>query len=196
MLQQSQRKRLEWIIELVRLRKVCCFLIIIYQVLELIFAAIQGMMLVPIEVLHLHVKSKFNLHLAIVIWDSHPLALGATPRQVYIDGIPQLENSKNWINHPNSKLSQKHQTGIKKETEETDGIPPLLVTGKHGGTEGKIIQIIGVKSVWHYGSGGRIEPLFDDKNGEGRSVFLQDGLLVCVDDVDLVCSGGFVEGGS
>lgn len=26
----------------------------------------------------------------IVIWDSHPLALGATPKQVYIDGIAQI----------------------------------------------------------------------------------------------------------
>ena len=49
-------------------------------------------MLVRIEVLHLHVKPKFDLHLDIVIWDSHPLALEATPRQIYIDGIHQLEN--------------------------------------------------------------------------------------------------------
>jgi imidazolonepropionase-like amidohydrolase len=28
----------------------------------------------------------------IVLWDSHPLNLGATPLQVFIDGIPQLEN--------------------------------------------------------------------------------------------------------
>ncbi|KAF8750742.1 Carbohydrate esterase family 9 protein [Rhizoctonia solani] len=27
----------------------------------------------------------------IVIWDSHPLSLGATPQQVYIDGSPQLD---------------------------------------------------------------------------------------------------------
>jgi hypothetical protein len=26
-----------------------------------------------------------------VIWDSHPLALGATPTQVFIDGVPQLD---------------------------------------------------------------------------------------------------------
>ena len=26
-----------------------------------------------------------------MVWDSHPLALGATPKQVYIDGIPQFE---------------------------------------------------------------------------------------------------------
>ncbi|KAH7091723.1 composite domain of metallo-dependent hydrolase [Auriculariales sp. MPI-PUGE-AT-0066] len=28
----------------------------------------------------------------IVLWDSHPLQVGATPRQVFIDGIPQLKN--------------------------------------------------------------------------------------------------------
>ncbi|KAJ7039580.1 hypothetical protein C8F04DRAFT_1085776 [Mycena alexandri] len=28
----------------------------------------------------------------IVVWDSHPLALGATPSQVFIDGIPQFAN--------------------------------------------------------------------------------------------------------
>jgi imidazolonepropionase-like amidohydrolase len=30
----------------------------------------------------------------IVLWDSHPLSLGATPSQVFIDGIPQLEGMK------------------------------------------------------------------------------------------------------
>ena len=69
----------------------------------------------------------------------------------------------------------------------------LQLTGKHGETEGKIIQIIGVKNVWHYGSGGCIEPLFDDKNGKWRFVLLQDGLLVCVDDVDEFVD---LEGGS
>ncbi|KAJ7892589.1 hypothetical protein B0H14DRAFT_3427995 [Mycena olivaceomarginata] len=29
----------------------------------------------------------------LVLWDSHPLALGATPIQVFIDGIPQLHNA-------------------------------------------------------------------------------------------------------
>lgn len=27
-----------------------------------------------------------------MVWDSHPLSLGATPKQVYVDGIAQLEN--------------------------------------------------------------------------------------------------------
>lgn len=30
----------------------------------------------------------------IVVWDAHPLSLGATPLQVFIDGVPQLDDSK------------------------------------------------------------------------------------------------------
>jgi hypothetical protein len=31
-----------------------------------------------------------NYYPDLVVWDSHPLALGTTPQQVWIDGIPQL----------------------------------------------------------------------------------------------------------
>lgn len=34
---------------------------------------------------------RINYDADVVLWDSHPLSLGATPLQVYIDGIPQLE---------------------------------------------------------------------------------------------------------
>ncbi|KAI5480118.1 hypothetical protein MNV49_001778 [Pseudohyphozyma bogoriensis] len=33
-----------------------------------------------------------NYDADVVLWDSHPLSLGATPLQVFIDGIPQLDN--------------------------------------------------------------------------------------------------------
>lgn len=138
----------------------------------------------------------------IVVWDSHPLALGATPRQVYIDGIVQLSKPQALIKPSKFQNLPKTPNWDKeaKESVKWDGVPPL--TGKHGATEGKTIKIVGVKSVWHYVAGGRVEPLFDDKEGKGRSVLLQDGVLVCVGDVDSVCGGGdadeFVdlEGGS
>jgi hypothetical protein len=123
----------------------------------------------------------------IVVWDSHPLALGATPRQVYIDGIVQLNKPQALIK-PSKFQTLPKTPNWDKEAEETvrwDGVPPL--TGEYGATEGKTIKIIGVKSVWHYGAGGHVEPLFDDKEGKGRSVLFEDGLMVCVGDVGSFC---------
>ena len=151
----------------------------------------------------LHLRANLNLITLvlfpsdIIVWDSHPLALGATPRQVYIDGIVQL-NKPHALIKPSKVQTLPKTPNWDKEAEESvrwDGVPPL--TGKHhGATEGKTIKIVGVKSVWHYDDGGRVEPLFDDKEGKGRSVLFQDGLLVCVGDagdVDSLCGGGEVD---
>ena len=35
---------------------------------------------------------QLNSDADLVLWDSHPLQLGATPKQVWIDGIRQLGN--------------------------------------------------------------------------------------------------------
>ncbi|KAF8801695.1 amidohydrolase [Phlegmacium glaucopus] len=118
----------------------------------------------------------------IVIWDSHPLALGATPRQVYIDGIVQLNKPQALIKPSKFQVLPK-TPNWDREAEESvrwDGVPPL--TGNPEVTGGKTIKIIGVKSVWHYGAEGRVETLFDDKEGEGRSVVVQDGRIVCAGD--------------
>ena len=127
-------------------------------------------------------NSKLDYLLDIVIWDSHPLALGATPQQVYIDGIAQLDKPQ-VLSKPSKLQTLPKTPNWDKEAEESvrwDGVPPLI--GKHGATIGKTTRIIGVKSVWRYGVKGHIEPLFDDSEGEGRSVLFQDGLLVCVSD--------------
>ncbi|QRW21800.1 amidohydrolase family protein [Rhizoctonia solani] len=52
----------------------------------------------------------------IVIWDSHPLSLGATPQQVYIDGSPQLDEP----------LFCPNPTGLKHLHTLHQGLPELL----------------------------------------------------------------------
>ncbi|KAK0189119.1 hypothetical protein F5146DRAFT_1058052 [Armillaria mellea] len=63
----------------------------------------------------------------IVVWDSHPLAIGATPKQVYIDGIEQIENA--YSNPKPTALQSVPKTpNFDKEAAETlqhDGLPPL-----------------------------------------------------------------------
>ncbi|KAF8597516.1 hypothetical protein BDV93DRAFT_547903 [Ceratobasidium sp. AG-I] len=66
----------------------------------------------------------------VVVWDSHPLSLGATPQQVYIDGLPQLDDP--------AVLEKSHflQTAPRppswdqeaKDTLASDGLPDLLVS--------------------------------------------------------------------
>ncbi|KZT43545.1 hypothetical protein SISSUDRAFT_1039974 [Sistotremastrum suecicum HHB10207 ss-3] len=63
----------------------------------------------------------------VVVWDSHPLALGATPRQVFIDGIAQLKNQA-LSSKPPSFQKPPRVPNFDKEAQETieyDGLPPL-----------------------------------------------------------------------
>ncbi|KAJ7636950.1 carbohydrate esterase family 9 protein [Roridomyces roridus] len=63
----------------------------------------------------------------IVIWDSHPLALGATPKQVFIDGIAQFEKpyssaKPKFFQHAPSTPDWDKETA---ETIKYEGLPPL-----------------------------------------------------------------------
>ena len=63
-----------------------------------------------------------------VIWDSHPLALGATPAQVFIDGIPQLD-VPHVVSKPGIFQDLPNVPNFDREAEEAvafEGLPPLL----------------------------------------------------------------------
>ncbi|KAJ7691755.1 hypothetical protein B0H17DRAFT_1062568 [Mycena rosella] len=71
----------------------------------------------------------------LVLWDSHPLALGATPVQVFIDGIPQLSNA-----HVSKKpASQQHAPKTPNFDQERmaaikyEGLPPLEAATRTAG---------------------------------------------------------------
>ena len=64
----------------------------------------------------------------LVVWDSHPLALGATPAQVFIDGIPQLD-APHVVSKPEAFQELPEVPNFDRETEEAvvfEGLPPLL----------------------------------------------------------------------
>jgi imidazolonepropionase-like amidohydrolase len=66
----------------------------------------------------------------IVVWDSHPLALGATPAQVYIDGISQIKNPIS-IHKPSTFQVLPRTPNYDEERAKTlkyDGLPPLEPT--------------------------------------------------------------------
>ncbi|CAE6507915.1 unnamed protein product [Rhizoctonia solani] len=63
----------------------------------------------------------------VIVWDSHPLSLGATPQQVYIDGSPQLDepfvlSKPHWAQTSPEPPSWDKEA---KQTKEADGLPDL-----------------------------------------------------------------------
>ncbi|KAF9476425.1 hypothetical protein BDN70DRAFT_882471 [Pholiota conissans] len=121
----------------------------------------------------------------VVIWDSHPLALGATPVQVYVDGIAQLTKPFP-LDKPASFQVLPEVPNFDKEKNETvkwEGVPPLTnrkVSGR--------VQITGVKSLIGFDEmspEGALEVIFDDADTDlvypdGRTVVIEDGKIVCI----------------
>ncbi|KAJ7485560.1 amidohydrolase-domain-containing protein [Mycena latifolia] len=121
--------------------------------------ALASVTATPAEVLGLDhrvgfIKAGYDADL--VLWDSHPLALGATPVQVFIDGIPQLSNphiSKKPASHqhaPNTpNFDQERMDAIKYE-----GLPPLEPAMRT--TEAVLFR--NVSSFWTAGAHAREAP--------------------------------------
>ncbi|KAF8306724.1 hypothetical protein DL93DRAFT_2088555 [Clavulina sp. PMI_390] len=129
----------------------------------------------------------------VVIWDSHPLTLGATPRQVYIDGIPQLSGSI-YLTKPSSLQQVPTTPNFDQEMEKTlehDGLPPLIAKSRL--LSGRV-AFTNVKKYWRK-EDGELKIVFD--SGEGshlgqetilRSVVFEDGHLICVSSTHASCT--------
>lgn len=138
----------------------------------------------------------------LVVWDSHPLALGATPAQVYIDGIAQLASP--FTSH--TKDSPTFQTVPEvpdfedeiKKTIEFEGLPPLGPAERlksEGGVE-EVVVFNGVKSVWmpNVGQNGEVDvqEMFSAESVGSEhygSVIVQNGTVLCYGDIT-TCSLG------
>lgn len=117
----------------------------------------------------------------LVIWDSHPLSLGATPKQVFIDGIPQLVEphvlqKPEDLQHVPETPSWDHEA---KEAVEYDGLPPL-----EGSRSKEKVVFYNVHSVLRKSSQGTIESLFSSES-QTRTGSSADGVVVV--------SGGEIE---
>ncbi|KAF9653278.1 carbohydrate esterase family 9 protein [Thelephora ganbajun] len=119
----------------------------------------------------------------LVVFDSHPLALGATPKQVYIDGIPQLD-SPFTVEKPKKLQEAPKVPNFDKEVGDAikyEGLPPLL-TEKNRLT-GDVL-FMDVKNVYTpVGSKIRHSRLFRSVvDGEvfPPSVLVQKGQITCI----------------
>lgn len=113
----------------------------------------------------------------IVLWDSHPLALGAAPKQVFIDGIAQLK--KPHVSKKPSALQHAPKTpDFAKETEDAikyDGLPPLEAKKSSKNT----VVFTNVRDV-HLRDGASIKESFSAQSAGGNGVVVvENGSVVC-----------------
>ncbi|KAH8080280.1 composite domain of metallo-dependent hydrolase [Cristinia sonorae] len=141
--------------------------------------ALASVTTVPVRTLGLEHRVgyiKVGYDADIVLWDSHPLALGATPQQVWIDGIPQLE-TPTLAPVKKSKVLQKppHPPNFGKEAEAAlkyEGLPPLIPARSTSG----VVVFTNFNSVYTR-EGGTVRGVSSTGND---SVFVvQQGKVVC-----------------
>ncbi|KAH9858830.1 hypothetical protein C2E23DRAFT_800280 [Lenzites betulinus] len=120
----------------------------------------------------------------IVLWDSHPLALGATPTHVFIDGISQLPGPYTAAK-PTAHQKAPSPPDFSAETAATLaylGLPPLEPTRRSG-----VVVLTNVSSFWTRGGpGGSFVNLF--ARSEGSRIMQSQGTVV-VSAGRVVCSG-------
>ena len=118
----------------------------------------------------------------LVIWDSHPLSLGATPKQVYIDGIAQLKNP--YTNQKPSSLQRAPKApDFTKEAEEAmkwDGLPPLEVKR----STSNVIVFRNVSSV-SVKDGYKVQEIFTAASSQALgTIVVEDGKVICAGSPD------------
>jgi hypothetical protein len=120
----------------------------------------------------------------LVVWDSHPLQLGATPVQVYIDGIAQLEaphhatRSKASLQALPKVPDWGNEAQIHKDARGDPDYAALL-KGKsalHGD-----VAFVNVRNVWIRGESedGLVDLAADEEVGP-KTVLIRDGRIACV----------------
>ncbi|KAJ7678489.1 hypothetical protein B0H17DRAFT_1206732 [Mycena rosella] len=114
----------------------------------------------------------------LVIWDSHPLALGATPVQVFIDGVPQLENA-HVVQKPDIFQHSPTVPNFDKEAQEAvkhEGLPPLEPTS----VGRRPVVFVNVRSVFTPGVSGVGELFSATDDSALGTVVAEEGRITCV----------------
>jgi hypothetical protein len=113
----------------------------------------------------------------IVAWDSHPLALGATPKQVWIDGISQIESPFS-SQKPAAFQKPPATPDFDREAYEAikyDGLPPLQMRQP----KSDVVIFINVANLFVRRQGS-IHEVYSGAGIEStRTVVVKNGVIVC-----------------
>lgn len=111
----------------------------------------------------------------IVLWDSNPLQLGATPTQVFIDGIAQLTSPA--VQKKPALQDTPKTPNFDKEAEDTvkyEGLPPL----EPQDSVDEIVIFTNVSTIWSRGDNG-LEQFSSMQEGTNGVAVVEEGKIIC-----------------
>ncbi|KAJ6469475.1 hypothetical protein C8R45DRAFT_1055168 [Mycena sanguinolenta] len=124
----------------------------------------------------------------IIVWDSHPLALGAAPKQVFIDGIAQLDKPYTSVK-PKSTQHAPTTPNFDKEIADAikyEGLPPL----EPEAAKSDVVVFRNVGSIFLKNPATRlVDEVFTSASAEGV-VVVEKGQIVC-SGTEAACSTAF-----
>lgn len=136
----------------------------------------------------------------VVLWDSHPLTLGATPVQVWIDGIAQLVDAEP-LHKPKHLQEVPKAPNWDHEAEQAvlyDGLPPLRgrKVPSHSKANGGV-RFVNMTSMWLRDDDGDVYSVFDlhdetdyeQVEGESKRVSTREMVVTC-DGLIAICAEG------
>ena len=129
----------------------------------------------------------FDLVSDLIIWDSHPLALGATPSQVFIDGIQQLEFPF-VVQKADSFQQTPKVPNFDKEAEQAvmyEGLPPLEPKKTPSGS---VIIFRNVTTIF-LPKKGKVERIQLVQGNCFGTVVTRNGSIICYGGVRKDCVG-------
>ncbi|GAA5841787.1 hypothetical protein JCM11251_004064 [Rhodosporidiobolus azoricus] len=131
-----------------------------------------------------------NYDADVVLWNAHPLSLGATPQQVWVDGIAQIVDPRppavakedeltRQTAPPSASLPADYDPTREQEDDEFDFLNPGETQRKKGMEVVERVRFVGVGEAFVSSTSGRLRNLF---KGEGPfDVVLEGGELVCAE---------------
>jgi hypothetical protein len=122
-----------------------------------------------------YIKKGYDADL--VVWDSHPLTLGTTPKQVFIDGVAQLEDPF-IVSKPAAFHKAPETPNWDKESKEAlkyNGLPPL----KPRKCIDKIVAFTNVSSLFLKDETLEIQEQSFVKDSDTGMIIVEEGVIIC-----------------